>query len=134
VSILQTDISRARPLDPLLATKYIKNSLSYNSPEMAQICAAARKANITVVLGFSENDHNSLYIAQCTISSSGAVIMKRRKFKPTHMVWVAWERSAAGSIYSPCSSTTPSACGSRSTLLRGRHCIRIPMKILGCTV
>ena len=83
--MIKTYTSRARPLDPPLATKYIKNSLSYNSPEMAQICVAARKANITVVLGFSENDHNSLYIAQCTISSSGAVIMKRRKFKPTHM-------------------------------------------------
>jgi predicted amidohydrolase len=52
---------------------------------MSQICASARKANITVVLGFSENDHNSLYIAQCTINSSGEVIMKRRKVKPTHM-------------------------------------------------
>lgn len=80
-----THTFRARPLDPPLATKYIKNSLSYNSKEMSQICAAARKANVTVVLGFSENDHNSLYIAQCTISSSGSIIMKRRKFKPTHM-------------------------------------------------
>lgn len=85
VPLIKAYTFRARPLDPPLATKYTKNSLSYNSPEMAQICAAARKANITVVLGFSENDHNSLYIAQCTISSSGAVIMKRRKFKPTHM-------------------------------------------------
>ncbi|KAJ4336931.1 hypothetical protein N0V95_008480 [Ascochyta clinopodiicola] len=76
---------RARPLDPPLATKYIKNSLSYGSKEMDQICAAARKAKIAVVLGFSENDHNSLYISQCTISSSGEIVMKRRKFKPTHM-------------------------------------------------
>lgn len=52
---------------------------------MHQICAAARKSGIAVVLGFSENDHNSLYIAQCTISPSGAIVMKRRKFKPTHM-------------------------------------------------
>lgn len=52
---------------------------------MDQICAAARKANITVVLGFSENDHDSLYISQCTIASSGTIVMKRRKFKPTHM-------------------------------------------------
>jgi nitrilase len=76
---------RARPLDPPLATRYIKNSISYDSPEMARICTAARTANIAVVMGFSENDHNSLYVAQCTISSSGDIIMKRRKLKPTHM-------------------------------------------------
>lgn len=75
----------ARPVDPPLAFQYIKNSLSYDSPEMDKICAAARSAKIAVVLGFSENDHNSLYISQCTISASGEIIMKRRKFKPTHM-------------------------------------------------
>jgi nitrilase len=52
---------------------------------MTQICDAARKSRIAVVLGFSENDNNSLYIAQCTISSTGKIIMKRRKLKPTHM-------------------------------------------------
>lgn len=76
---------RARPLDPPLATKYIKNSISYDSPEMARICTAARTAKIAVVIGISENDHNSLYIAQCTISPSGDIVMKRRKLKPTHM-------------------------------------------------
>ena len=68
-----------------MITKYIKGSLSYDSPFMAQICDAARKSKIAVVLGFSENDNNSLYIAQCTISSAGEIIMKRRKLKPTHM-------------------------------------------------
>jgi predicted amidohydrolase len=52
---------------------------------MAKICAAARTACIAVVLGFSENDHNSLYIAQCIINASGTIVMKRRKLKPTHM-------------------------------------------------
>lgn len=80
-----THTRRARPLDPPLATKYIRNSLSYGSKEMDQICSSARRAKITVVLGFSENENNSLYISQCTISSSGSIIMKRRKFKPTHM-------------------------------------------------
>jgi predicted amidohydrolase len=52
---------------------------------MDKICSAARGAKIAVVLGFSENDHNSLYISQCTISATGDIVMKRRKFKPTHM-------------------------------------------------
>ncbi|KAF2129157.1 cyanide hydratase/nitrilase-like protein [Dothidotthia symphoricarpi CBS 119687] len=75
----------ARPLDPPLATSYIKNSLSYDSPQMRKICATARSAKTAVVLGFSENDHNSLYISQCTIAPTGDIVMKRRKFKPTHM-------------------------------------------------
>lgn len=78
-------IRRARPVDPPLALKYIKSSLSYDSPLMHKICAAAKSSKIAVVLGFSENSHNSLYISQCTISASGEIIMKRRKFKPTHM-------------------------------------------------
>lgn len=52
---------------------------------MSTICAAARNAHIAVVLGFSENDNNSLYISQCTISPQGKILMKRRKLKPTHM-------------------------------------------------
>ncbi|KAH7412164.1 cyanide hydratase/nitrilase-like protein [Phaeosphaeria sp. MPI-PUGE-AT-0046c] len=75
----------ARPVDPPLATQYIKSSLSYDSPEMSKICSAAKNANIAVVLGFSENEHNSLYLAQCTISASGEIVMKRRKMKPSHM-------------------------------------------------
>jgi nitrilase len=82
---LNKKLARQRPLDPPLATKYIKSSLSYDSPEMNQICRAAAQAHIAVVLGFSQNDNNSLYIAQCTVSSEGKIVMKRRKLKPTHM-------------------------------------------------
>jgi nitrilase len=52
---------------------------------MARICTTARTSRIAVVLGLSENEHNSLYIAQCTISPAGEILMKRRKLKPTHM-------------------------------------------------
>ncbi|KAF2855093.1 cyanide hydratase/nitrilase-like protein [Plenodomus tracheiphilus IPT5] len=75
----------ARPVDPPLATRYIKNSLSYSSPQMSAICASAREHGIAVVLGFSENSNDSLYISQCMISSTGEILMKRRKLKPTHM-------------------------------------------------
>ncbi|KAG6619331.1 Aliphatic nitrilase [Phytophthora cinnamomi] len=74
-----------RPLDPELSVKYIENSLKVDSQEMETIRAAAATHNINVVLGFSENDHNSLYMAQATISgATGEILMKRRKFKPTH--------------------------------------------------
>ena len=48
-----------------------------------QECAA--KCKIVVSLGFSENDNNSLYIAQAIIDVDGKILMKRRKLKATHM-------------------------------------------------
>ncbi|KAI8943584.1 hypothetical protein NX059_001578 [Plenodomus lindquistii] len=88
----------ARPVDPPLATKYIKNSLSYSSPQMTQICACARSNSIAVVLGFSENSNNSLYISQCTINAQGTIIMKRRKLKPTHMERTVFGDAGGGSL------------------------------------
>jgi nitrilase len=75
----------SRPVDFELGTKYIKNSLKVDSPEMQAITACAKENNIVVVLGFSENDNSSLYIAQALISASGEIVMRRRKVKPTHM-------------------------------------------------
>ncbi|KAK4540395.1 hypothetical protein LTR36_009252 [Oleoguttula mirabilis] len=66
-------------------TRYIKNSLKTDSAEMRQICACAAEHGIAVVLGFSENLNNSLYIAQATISATGSLEMTRRKLKATHL-------------------------------------------------
>ena len=76
---------RARPVDFDLHTTYIKNSLRIDSPEMKQICECAAASDITVALGFSENEHNSLYIAQAIIGSDGNIKASRRKLKATHM-------------------------------------------------
>ncbi|KAH7117715.1 carbon-nitrogen hydrolase [Dendryphion nanum] len=75
----------ARAVDPPLATAYIKSSMSYGSPQMARICAAAKENAIAVSLGFSENENDSLYIVQCIISAGGEILKKRRKLKPTHV-------------------------------------------------
>ncbi|TGO65658.1 hypothetical protein BOTNAR_0075g00080 [Botryotinia narcissicola] len=64
---------------------------------MAQICACAAKYNITVSLGFSENDNNSLYISQAIIGNDGEITMARRKLKPTHM-----ERTVFGDVSGNC--------------------------------
>ncbi|EXJ61940.1 hypothetical protein A1O7_02371 [Cladophialophora yegresii CBS 114405] len=74
-----------RPVDPVLATRYIQNSLSVDSAEMRTIQACAKEHGVVVALGFSENDHNSVYIAQAIIDADGKVLMHRRKLKPTHM-------------------------------------------------
>lgn len=85
VDILTVWSDRARPVDPELITRYIKNSLRRDSPEMDTIRSCVKKNKVTVSLGFSENDGHSLYIAQCTIGPDGEIKMWRRKLKPTHM-------------------------------------------------
>ena len=74
-----------RPIDFDLLNAYMKNSLVVDSDEMATICRCAAQNNMTVVMSFSENDHHSLYISQCTIGADGKIKMLRRKMKPTHM-------------------------------------------------
>lgn len=78
-------MSRTRPLDPVLSTQYIQNSLAVDSDEMRKIQDCAARNKIVVSLGFSENDNNSVYIAQALIDSDGAMLMNRRKLKATHM-------------------------------------------------
>lgn len=76
---------RARCVDLEMSHKYIENALKIDSPEMRLICDTAKENNITVSLGFVENDHRSLYISQSLIGADGEIKMSRRKIKPTHM-------------------------------------------------
>lgn len=66
-------------------SRYFDNSLSYDSPEADRLRNAARDNGITVVLGLSERDGGSLYIAQWIIGPDGETIAQRRKLKPTHV-------------------------------------------------
>ena len=68
-----------------LTCRYIKNSLCTDGPEMARIQQCAADNNIVVILGFSENFHNTLYISQAIIDSDGKILVLRRKIKTTHM-------------------------------------------------
>jgi nitrilase len=64
---------------------YARNSLVPGSPEFARIEGAARELGIAISLGFSEQDHGSLYIAQAFIDRDGVTRSVRRKLKPTHV-------------------------------------------------
>jgi aliphatic nitrilase len=66
-------------------SRYHANSLRADGPELASIAAAAAKAKINVVMGFSEIEGGSLYISQALINDEGEMIFKRRKLKPTHV-------------------------------------------------
>ncbi|MFC5951873.1 carbon-nitrogen hydrolase family protein [Pseudonocardia lutea] len=65
--------------------RYHDNSLVYGSPQADRLAAAAREHRITVVLGISEKQGGSLYIAQWMIGPDGGTIARRRKLKPTHV-------------------------------------------------
>ncbi|SCV53998.1 related to aliphatic nitrilase [Fusarium fujikuroi] len=75
----------ARPVDTHLTSRYIKNCMRADGPEMARIQQCAADNDITVVLGFSENFHNTLYISQAIIDADGKLLALRRKIKATHM-------------------------------------------------
>jgi nitrilase len=65
-------------------SRYFDNSLQYDTPEADRLRAAAKRNKMFVVLGLSERDGGSLYIAQWIIGPDGETIAKRRKLKPTH--------------------------------------------------
>lgn len=65
---------------------------------MDRIRAAAKKGKIAVVLGFSERDNETLYIAQALISRDGEIIMTRRKIKPTHMERTVFGEGSGASL------------------------------------
>ncbi len=64
---------------------YRANSAEIHGPEITAIREAAAAHGIMVVLGVSERDHGSLYMAQLIIGSDGAILVHRRKLKPTHV-------------------------------------------------
>jgi aliphatic nitrilase len=71
--------------------RYSENSMTRDSAELRRITDAAAEHGIHVVLGFSERDGGSLYMAQAFIDDTGKLISVRRKLKPTHV-----ERSVFG--------------------------------------
>lgn len=54
-----------------MVTEYIENSLRRDGPEMNSICQCAASNNVSVVLGYPENDNHSLYLSQCIIGRDG---------------------------------------------------------------
>ncbi|GGA73409.1 nitrilase [Pseudoclavibacter endophyticus] len=64
--------------------RYHANSPAADGPELRSIREAARRARVTVVVGFSEKDAGSLFMSQQLIGPDGEVLQHRRKLKPTH--------------------------------------------------
>jgi nitrilase len=73
------------------------NSFSRESAQMDRIKSAVKNAGIVVVLGYSEREGGSLYIAQSYIVD-GEIIHYRRKIKPTHVERSIWGDGGANSL------------------------------------
>lgn len=65
--------------------RYHENSIVIGDPNYTRLAAAAAANDITVVMGASERDRGSLYMAQFIFGADGSTIATRRKLKPTHV-------------------------------------------------
>ncbi|ABD56652.1 carbon-nitrogen hydrolase family protein [Jannaschia sp. CCS1] len=65
--------------------EYHANCMRRDGPHIQRLCEAAAKNDINVMMGYSEIDGGSIYMAQSMISSSGEILFHRRKLKPTHV-------------------------------------------------
>lgn len=81
-----------------LGPKYMANSLPLRSPEIERIRAAAKESHIFVILGYSERDGGSIYMAQTYISEEGEIVAHRRKIKPTHVERSLWGDGQGNSL------------------------------------
>lgn len=82
------------------ATEYVANAVEISSPTTDRLCAAARRANIDVVIGVVELDSRTRGTVYCTllfISNEGKILGRHRKLKPTHFERAVWgEGDAVG--------------------------------------
>ncbi|KAJ6045152.1 hypothetical protein N7460_006507 [Penicillium canescens] len=107
----------SRPGDMDLTTRYVQNSLKIDSPQMKKVQQCPSTSKIVVVLGFSENINDSLYIAQAIIDADGEIRIARKKIKATHM-----ERTIFGDSFGDClDSVTDTAAGRVGALSSWEH-------------
>ncbi|KAJ5291996.1 nitrilase [Penicillium angulare] len=78
--------------------EYMANSMRRDSEQMRRVQAAVKKANMFIVLGYSEREGGSLYMAQSFISPDGEIVHHRRKIKPTHIERTIWGEGQAESL------------------------------------
>lgn len=65
--------------------EYVNNSLFKESPEMEKIKDAVKAAGLYVVLGYSERDGGSIYIAQVCLEFCTLTLLRRKKNYPQEL-------------------------------------------------
>lgn len=71
--------------------RYLPHCMTRDGEHLMRVRRAAAEYGIHVVLGFTEREGGTLYIAQAIIDDAGELVAVRRKLKPTHV-----ERSVFG--------------------------------------
>ena len=73
--------------------RYLASAISIPGPETEKICAAAKNANVDVVIGVAERDEHSHGTVYCTllfVSRDGEILGRHRKLKPTFHERKVW--------------------------------------------
>jgi nitrilase len=93
-------VSKDHQLPWKAAADYLANAVEIPGPITDRLCAAAKQANIDVVIGIVERDSSTKGTVYCTllfIASDGRILGKHRKLKPTHRERAIWgEGDATG--------------------------------------
>jgi nitrilase len=76
-----------------LGGRYVDAAVVVGGVETDQLCAAAREAQVDVVIGIAERDphtHGTVYCTLLFISHEGQILGRHRKLKPTYGERFAW--------------------------------------------
>jgi len=88
------------PTEEMFA-EYIANSVEIPSDTTEQLCEAAQKANLDVVIGIVERDNKTQGTVYCTLlflSNEGEILGRHRKLKPTSRERTIWGEGDGSSL------------------------------------
>jgi nitrilase len=91
----------SEPLSWTAAAEYLANGVEIPSATTDELCEAARRANIDVVIGVVERDvqtQGTAYATLLFISNEGTILGRHRKLKPTYKERAVWGEGDGNSL------------------------------------
>lgn len=81
-----------------LHERYLEASLSVPGPESDRLCAAARAASVSAVVGVNERVGSSLFNTQLFIDADGSLVGRHRKLQPTFAERTVWSQGDGSTL------------------------------------